>query len=664
MGGACPVGRVVSGAREEKPLRTSASPTANPLDRTSAWPIIVSKAGPSPSQHQIIDQSSLSIRRWAGPVQRKKMLVASVRRNCGGCPRARRPILSKELHPLDQSPPAGWLRARLFSSNHLYRPIPNLDAFVGGSYPEKKGVGGSLEEKPLREGRERNGQSYQKNFIRSANHRQQTGPFLPTTDIDQSPPSSYRATANPVKKTSSAQPIIVSRPALYPPTTDIDQSPSSLRRWAGPGRNTVGGLPEEKQLRMSVRAMAGQGDGWLPPRAPGGPLLRTVEMHAGGEPLRVVPPGGLAAVAPWLTASSELPLLARRRRLLDSPELDAVRRLLMHEPRGHRDMYGAVLVPSELPEASVGALFVHNEGASSMCGHAVLCLARFALDYGLCPPPPSPGAEAALTIHCPCGPIAAFASWDGQRSGSRTRFHSVPAFAAATDVSINVPGYGKIVADVGYGGAFYAFLSADQLGLDVSSSKIRDLVDAASSVTEAVKAQFKVHHPLIEDVAFIYGTILTDGKDEFSDEPTSNICVFADAQVDRSPTGSGVTARIALQYHKGLIQLNQTRTFRSSSTGSLFTGKAIKASSKLLWDLEIVVVVVFLPIFNLGFQAGQAYAIKQFYILPSYFLLNQETKCGDHNAVIVEVAGESFYTGTSTFTFEEEDPLKYGFLLK
>ncbi|XP_053134145.1 trans-3-hydroxy-L-proline dehydratase [Hemicordylus capensis] len=366
---------------------------------------------------------------------------------------------------------------------------------------------------------------------------------------------------------------------------------------------------------MAASEGLGRGD-WLPPRAAGGQVVRTVEMHAGGEPLRIVVPGGLGPLQP-LAAAAGLPgLLARRRLLLASPELDAARRLLMHEPRGHRDMYGAVLVPSELPEAAVGALFVHQQGASSMCGHATLCLARFALDYGLCSPPPAPG-EAPVTIHCPCGPVAAFASWDGQRSGSRVRFHSVPAFAAATDVTIDVPGYGKVVVDVGYGGAFYAFLSADQLGLDVSSSRLRDLVDAGSAVTEAVKAQFKVHHPVIEDVAFIYGTILTDGKDVFSDEPTSNICVFADAQVDRSPTGSGVTARIALQYHKGLIQLNQTRTFRSSSTGSLFTGKAVK-----------------------------------------------ETKCGDCNAVIVEVSGESFYTGTSTFTFEEEDPLKYGFFLK
>uniref|UniRef100_A0A4X2LF21 trans-L-3-hydroxyproline dehydratase n=2 Tax=Vombatus ursinus TaxID=29139 RepID=A0A4X2LF21_VOMUR len=141
---------------------------------------------------------------------------------------------------------------------------------------------------------------------------------------------------------------------------------------------------------------------------------------------------------------------------------------------------------------------------------------------------------------------------------------------------VHVPGKGDIVVDIGYGGAFYAFVNAERFGLDVCSSKTRDLVDAATAVTEAVKAQVKIHHPESEELAFLYGTILTDGKDAFSAEPTTNVCVFADAQVDRSPTGSGVTARIALQYHKGLIQLNQTRTFKSSATGSLFTGKPVK----------------------------------------------------------------------------------------
>ncbi|PNJ70582.1 L3HYPDH isoform 7, partial [Pongo abelii] len=145
---------------------------------------------------------------------------------------------------------------------------------------------------------------------------------------------------------------------------------------------------------------------------------------------------------------------------------------------------------------------------------------------------------------------------------------------------VDVPGHGKVVVDIAYGGAFYAFVTAEKLGLDICSAKTRDLVDAASAVTEAVKAQFKINHPDSEDLAFLYGTILTDGKDAYTKEPTTNICVFADEQVDRSPTGSGVTARIALQYHKGLLELNQTRAFKSSATGSVFTGKAVR---ELLW---------------------------------------------------------------------------------
>uniref|UniRef100_A0A8C9UQK1 trans-L-3-hydroxyproline dehydratase n=1 Tax=Spermophilus dauricus TaxID=99837 RepID=A0A8C9UQK1_SPEDA len=141
---------------------------------------------------------------------------------------------------------------------------------------------------------------------------------------------------------------------------------------------------------------------------------------------------------------------------------------------------------------------------------------------------------------------------------------------------VDVPGHGKVVVDIAYGGAFYALVSAEKFGLDICSVKTRDLVNTASAVTEAVKAQFKITHPDNEDLSFLYGTILTDGKDAYSEEPTSNICVFADEQVDRSPTGSGVTARIALQYHKGLLKLNQTRIFKSIATGSVFTGKSVR----------------------------------------------------------------------------------------
>ncbi|KAJ0060908.1 hypothetical protein NL108_001768, partial [Boleophthalmus pectinirostris] len=144
-------------------------------------------------------------------------------------------------------------------------------------------------------------------------------------------------------------------------------------------------------------------------------------------------------------------------------------------------------------------------------------------------------------------------------------------------VTLTVEGHGDIQVDISYGGAFYAFVDAQRFGLDVNKSRTRDLVDAATAVTKAVKAQVvKLNHPVSDDLAFLYGTILTDGKDEYSSEPTSNVCVFAEAQVDRSPTGSGVTARVALQFHKGLIALNQTRTFQSGATGSKFMGRAVE----------------------------------------------------------------------------------------
>ncbi|KAK1889109.1 Trans-L-3-hydroxyproline dehydratase [Dissostichus eleginoides] len=312
----------------------------------------------------------------------------------------------------------------------------------------------------------------------------------------------------------------------------------------------------------------------LPPHE--GDELSVVDMHTGGEPLRIIHSG-----YPEVKGDS---VLSKRRYVRE--HLDHLRRVLMFEPRGHYDMYGALVVDSELPEADLGVLFMHNEGYSTMCGHAVIALGRFAVDYKLVKEPQSPEP-------------------------------SVPAFTFATDVTVSVEKFGDVTVDISYGGAFYAFVDAKRFGLDVTTSRTRDLVDAATAVTNAVKSQVKLHHPSSDDLAFLYGTILTDGKDDYSSDPTANMCVFAEAQVDRSPTGSGVTARVALQYHRGLIQLNQTRTFQSGATGSQFTGRAV-----------------------------------------------EETKCGDFKAVVVEVSGRAFYTGVSRYVQEPEDKLTHGFLLK
>jgi proline racemase len=324
--------------------------------------------------------------------------------------------------------------------------------------------------------------------------------------------------------------------------------------------------------------------------------IETVEMHTGGEPVRIVVAG-----YPPIPGST---LLAKRRHARE--HLDRFRRLLMFEPRGHADMYGALLVEPDLPGADFAVLFIHNEGYSTMCGHAVIALGRWAVDSGLVKR--STGGSK-VAIQCPCGLVEASVADDGA-----VKFTSVPAFAFALDARIEVPGLGPLTVDIGYGGAFYAFLPASRFGLDVRRSATRDLVDAADKVTKATKAQIKLNHPDDPDLAFLYGTILTDGNDAFGPTPTANICVFAEREVDRSPTGSGVTARIALQQARGQIALGQERQFESV-TGAIFTGKALR-----------------------------------------------QTKAGRFDAVIVEVGGKAHYTGSAKFTLEEGDEIGKGFL--
>jgi proline racemase len=331
-------------------------------------------------------------------------------------------------------------------------------------------------------------------------------------------------------------------------------------------------------------------------------VIETTEMHTGGEPVRIVTSG-----YPPVRGDT---ILAKRRYARE--QLDHLRRLLMFEPRGHFDMYGVIPVEPDLPEADLAVLFMHNEGYSTMCGHAVIALGRWAVDSGRVA---MRAPETPVAIQCPCGLVRARVAIEDGKPGA-VRFESVPAFAFALDVAVEVPGAGAVSVDIGYGGAFYAFLPAARFGLDVRRSPTRDLVDAAAAVTEAVKRQVRLEHPDDPDLAFLYGTILTDGADAWSEEPTANICVFAAREVDRSPTGSGVTARIALQHARGLIALGQERRFESV-TGALFTGKALRA-----------------------------------------------TKAGRFAAVTVEVGGRAHYTGTARFTLEENDEIGRGFLLK
>lgn len=330
--------------------------------------------------------------------------------------------------------------------------------------------------------------------------------------------------------------------------------------------------------------------------------LTVVDMHTGGEPLRIVT-GGYPAIPKGT-------ILEKRAYVRD--HLDHLRRILMFEPRGHYDMYGALLVEPDLPGADLAVLFMHNEGYSTMCGHAIVALGRYAVDEGLVA---KREPITIVNIEAPCGLVVASVEVRDGKAGA-VSFESVPAFLFARDLRVELPVHGMVTFEIAYGGAFYALADCRQFGLEFGRDRVRDFVDAATALTERAKRDFPLSHPDHADLAFLYGTILTDGRDEFSSEPTRNVCVFADAEVDRSPTGSGVTARLAAMHARGQIREGQSRLFESIA-GSRFSGAVARPA-----------------------------------------------KAGRHDAIIARVGGRAYYSGKAEYIVEPDDELGRGFLLR
>jgi len=308
--------------------------------------------------------------------------------------------------------------------------------------------------------------------------------------------------------------------------------------------------------------------------------------------------------------------------------------MLMWEPRGHADMYGGILVPPDHDEAQVGVLFMHNEGYSTMCGHGTIALATALVESGAITPT---GTATPIGIDAPCGLVRAVAhihesELAAARAANRTprvhevTFENVPSFAAALDVAIDVPGYGSLTVDVGYGGAFYALIDASQLGIEMRAENAAALAAAGRAITSAGRAALRmggalatalgVSHPEEDDLSFLYGTIIS-GPPEDAAHHSRNLCLFAEGEVDRSPTGSGVSARLAVLHARGNVQTGQEIAIESIlGRESVFHGRVVRTEE---W-------------------AGRS-------------------------AVIPEVRGSAHMTGSARFVLDENDPIGRGFLV-
>ena len=330
--------------------------------------------------------------------------------------------------------------------------------------------------------------------------------------------------------------------------------------------------------------------------------IKTIDMHTGGEPLRVII-GGL----PEIKGNT---ILERRNYI--KVHYDQLLTALMHEPRGHADMYGCILLPPNDAGAHFGILFLHNEGYSSMCGHAVIAITKLAIEMGWVE---INEPETKMVIDAPCGRINSYAKvMDGKVIS--IYFNGVPSFVVALDLQVEVEGLGTVTYDLAYGGAFYAYVNSNKLNLPLNSDNYSLLIQKGMAIKRAVLTQSDlVQHPFEEELSFLYGTIfIGDPVSEGLD--SRNVCIFANGEVDRSPTGSGVSGRMAIHYKRNEIAIGEKMTIESI-TGSVFEGAVV-----------------------------------------------EEVKYGSFDAVIPEVHGKAFITGQHEFLIDPDDPFKEGFFLR
>lgn len=329
--------------------------------------------------------------------------------------------------------------------------------------------------------------------------------------------------------------------------------------------------------------------------------ITTIDTHTAGEPLRIVTSG-----IPELPGDT---MLAKRRYMMKN--YDHLRKKLMWEPRGHADMYGCIITPPVSREADFGVIFMHNEGYSSMCGHGIIAITKVAIESGLVK---KVEPRTTVRIDSPAGLITAKGHINNGKVG-KVSYQNVPSYVVTLDSEIEIPEYGKIKYDLSFGGAYYAYVQAADIGLTCYPKDIYKLIHVGRKIKKAVSNAVNIKHPYDNDLSFLYGTIFI-GEPKESGSHSRNVCVFADGEVDRSPTGTGVSGRLAIHYVRGDIGIGEPITIESV-IGTKFIGKVLT-----------------------------------------------ETKFGPYKAIIPEITGEAFITGKHEFFIDLVDPLGNCFLIR
>lgn len=327
--------------------------------------------------------------------------------------------------------------------------------------------------------------------------------------------------------------------------------------------------------------------------------IRVVDSHTAGEPTRVVVDGippipgkTMMEKKEWLAAKGE-----------------GLRKMLMWEPRGHRDMFGVLLTRPCSDEAHMGVIFMDSDGYLDMCGHGSIGVVTVLLETGVISLDGGDAREVPLTIDTPAGLVHARAAFSEGRVREIT-LRSVPSFYYGS-VEIALDQQESIVVDIAYGGNFFALVKADRLGLKLERGKVEDLVRLALEIREQANRSIEVICPVTRassriDLVEIY---------EDEEDGARNLVVFGAGQADRSPCGTGTCAKMALLHHHKALKVGQTHRNRGI-LGTEFMGKIVK-----------------------------------------------ETTVDGRPAIVPEITGHAYITAVSQFVVDEIDPFREGFLL-
>ena len=291
--------------------------------------------------------------------------------------------------------------------------------------------------------------------------------------------------------------------------------------------------------------------------------------------------------------------------------LDYLRTAIMLEPRGHNDMFGSVMTQPCCPDADFGIIFMDGGGYLNMCGHGTIGAMTAAIETGVVP---AVEPVTHVVMEAPAGIIRGDVTVvDGK--AKEVSFLNVPAFLYKEGVEVDLPGVGTVKFDISFGGSFFAIIHASQLGLKIEPQNAGKLTELAMKLRDIINEKIEIQHPTLAHIK-------TVDLVEIYDEPThpeatyKNVVIFGQGQVDRSPCGTGTSAKLATLHAKGELKVGEKFVYESI-LGTLFKG-------------EIV----------------------------------EETKVADFNAVVPKITGSAYITGFNHFVIDEEDPLKHGFILK